>query len=164
MTDYAGLLGALVDGEVAFIVVGGAAATAHGAARLTLDLDVVYSRSQENLLRLAAALEPLHPYLRGIPPGLPFVLDQRTLANGLNFTLATALGELDLLGEITGGGGFDELMPYTIQLTLFGRTCLCLNLERLIFVKRAAGRPKDFEAISELQSLLDESRDQPKTD
>ena len=71
---------------------------------------------------------------------------------------------LDLLGEITGGGGYDELLPYTIQLRLFGRTCLCLDLERLIFVKRAAGRPKDFEAISELQALLDELRDRTTPD
>ena len=159
MIDFAALLRALVDGGVEFIVVGGAAATAHGAARLTLDLDVVYARSPENLVRLAAALQPYHPYLRGMPPGLPFVLDHRTLANGLNFTLVTMLGDLDLLGEITGGGGYTELLPFTMPLTLFGRTCVCINLQRLIFVKRAAGRPKDFEAISELQALLEEVDD-----
>ena len=86
------------------------------------------------------------------------MLDHKTLANGLNFTLVTMLGDLDLLGEITGGGGYDDLLPHTIQLTLFGKTCLCLDLERLIFVKRAAGRPKDFEAISELQTLLEEAK------
>lgn len=31
-----------------------------------------------------------------------------------------------------------------------------LDLEKLIEVKRAAGRPKDFEAISELEAILDE--------
>ena len=31
-----------------------------------------------------------------------------------------------------------------------------LNLERLIRVKRAAGRPKDLEAIAELEALLEE--------
>lgn len=159
MTNFEALLRALADANVDFIVVGGAAATAHGAARLTLDLDVVYSRSSDNLVRLAVSLEPYHPYLRGMPPGLPFVLDHKTLANGLNFTLVTDLGDLDILGEITGGGGYSDLLPHTIPLTLFGRTCLCLDLERLIFVKRAAGRPKDFEAISELQAILDESRE-----
>ncbi|HSS20564.1 MAG TPA: hypothetical protein VLL54_10850 [Pyrinomonadaceae bacterium] len=29
--------------------------------------------------------------------------------------------------------------------------------DRLIEVKRAAGRPKDFEAIAELQALIEES-------
>jgi len=39
---------------------------------------------------------------------------------------------------------------------LFGVECLCLGLERLIHVKRAAGRPKDFEAIAELEAILEE--------
>ena len=43
MTDLGRLLAALVDAGVDFIVVGGAAATAHGASRLTQDIDVVYS-------------------------------------------------------------------------------------------------------------------------
>jgi len=54
MTDFKALLGMLWRHDVAFIVVGGAAAIAHGSARLTQDLDIVYSRSQENLERLAA--------------------------------------------------------------------------------------------------------------
>jgi hypothetical protein len=34
--------------------------------------------------------------------------------------------------------------------------CHCLKLEKLIEVKRAAGRPKDFEAIAELEALREE--------
>jgi hypothetical protein len=49
------------------------------------------------------ALEPLSPYLRGAPPGLPFQFDVPTLDRGLNFTLVTSLGDLDLLGEICPG-------------------------------------------------------------
>ena len=156
MTDFPGLLKALIQGGVECILVGGAAATAHGAARLTLDLDIVYRRSSENTVRLAAALAPYNPYLRGAPPGLPFHLDGATLWNGLNFTLTTSLGDIDLLGEITGGGGYDELLPYAVMLDLFGIRCPCLGLERLIYVKRAAGRPKDFEAIAELEAILEE--------
>ena len=36
------------------------------------------------------------------------------------------------------------------------RDCLCLDLRRLIQVKRAAGRPKDLEVIAELEALLEE--------
>lgn len=53
MTDFSGLLRALAEAGVEFILVGGAAATAHGSARLTLDVDVVYRRTPENLARLA---------------------------------------------------------------------------------------------------------------
>src|SRR5690349_1365822 len=101
MTDFRALLKALTDGGVEYIIIGGAAATAHGASRLTLDLDIVYRRTTENSGRLAVALAPFSPYLRGMPPGLPFRLDGQTIWNGLNFTLTTTLGEIDLLGEIT---------------------------------------------------------------
>jgi hypothetical protein len=72
----------------------------------------------------------------------------------LNFTLTTTLGDIDLLGEITGGGGFEDLLPDSIVLSIFGHECRCLGLRKLIFVKRAAGRPKDFEAIAELELIL----------
>ena len=34
-----------------------------------------------------------------------------------------------------------------------GVRCRCLTLSKLIEVKRAAGRPKDLEAIAELEAL-----------
>ena len=96
---------------------GGVAAAADGAARATYDVDVVYGRSPENLARLAAALTPLAPYLRGAPPGLPFRWDAVTISHGLNFTLTTTLGDLDLLGEIVGGGGYEQLLPQSTAIS-----------------------------------------------
>jgi len=156
VTDFAALIPLLVANDVEFIIVGGAAATAHGSARLTLDLDVVYSRDNVNLERIVRALAPSQPYLRGAPPGLPFEWSVETLKKGLNFTLITTLGALDLLGEIVGGGGYDELKPETIKIEVAGAECMCLSLQRLIEVKRAAGRPKDLEAIAELVQILEE--------
>lgn len=46
MTDFRALLEALTKAQVEFLLVGGAAATAHGSARLTLDLDIVYRRTR----------------------------------------------------------------------------------------------------------------------
>src|SRR5262249_43008040 len=92
------------------------------------------------------------------PPGLPFHFDQATIKRGLNFTLTTSLGDLDLLGEVTGGGRYEDLLSDSVRLQLFGIECLCLGLERLIHVKRAAGRPKDFEAVAELEAILEERR------
>ncbi len=156
MTDFRALLRALVQGGIEFILVGGVAGTVHGSARLTLDVDVVYRRSPENIDRLVVGLGPYHPYLRGAPAGLPFKLDQPTVKRGLNFTLTTDIGDLDLLGEITGGGTYETLLPHTTIIEVFGVTCRCLTLRRLIEVKRAAGRPKDFEAVAELEALLEE--------
>src|SRR4051794_32831421 len=106
----------LVDAKIEFIVVGGAAAIAHGSARLTQDLDIVYRRTPENLDRIVKALEPLKPYPRGAPPGLPFKWDRRTVEFGLNFTLHISIGAIDVLGEIAGGGGYDDLAPHSVQI------------------------------------------------
>jgi predicted nucleotidyltransferase len=153
VTDFPSLIRILADSGVRFIIVGGAAATAHGATRLTQDLDIVYQRSTENIERLVSALAPHSPYLRGAPPGLPFVFDRPTVEAGLNFTLTTDLGDLDLFGEIAGGGDYAALRDHCIELELFGTRCLCVDLKKLIDVKRAAGRPKDFEALAELIAI-----------
>lgn len=158
MDEFQALLAALTEAGVEFILVGGIAAAVHGAARPTYDVDVVYSRSTENLERLVKALEPHHPYLRGAPPDLPFRWDRATLEHGLNFTLTTDLGAVDLLGEIANNETYETLLPATIEVELFGRQCRCLTLSRLIEVKRAAGRRKDFDAIAELEAIEEENR------
>ena len=101
-------------------------------------------------------MSTISPYLRGAPQGLPFRFDAETVLRGLNFTLTTSLGDIDLLGEITGGGSYEDLLPHSIPIRVFGVDCLCLGLERLIHVKRAAGRPRDLEVIAELEALRDE--------
>lgn len=159
MIDFAILLRALEAEAVEFIIIGGAAGIAHGSARMTLDLDIVYRRTRENLERVARALAPFEPYLRNVPRGLPFQWDVHTLSRGLNFTLVTSAGDLDIFGEIAGGGTYDSLLPDTILLEPFGIPCRCLDLKRLIAVKRAAGRAKDLEAIAELESLLEDETD-----
>jgi predicted nucleotidyltransferase len=158
--NFAELLPVLVQHGVRFIVIGGGAAIAHGSARLTSDVDVVYSREPQNIRNLAAALQNYAPYLRGAPPGLPFYWDENTIKNGLNFTLKTNLGDLDLLGEVAGGGSYVDLLPSSEEMNVFGIPCRFVTLEKLIQLKRAAGRPKDFEAIAELQALLEERRAQ----
>ena len=42
------------------------------------------------------------------------------MERGLNFTLTTAIGDVDLLGEIVGGGDFEALLPHTIVIDIFG--------------------------------------------
>lgn len=156
MTDFEALLRALAAAGVEFILIGGAAATAHGSARLTADLDVAYRRTPENIARLASALKGHRAYLRGAPPGLPFVWDERTIAGGLNFTLTTDLGAIDLFGEVVGAGSYDSLAGRCVEIEVFGIRCRCVDLPTLIRIKRAAGRPKDLEVIAELEALLEE--------
>ncbi len=155
MTDLPALVAALDDAGARFIVIGGMAGIAHGAARVTFDMGCVYSREPDNLQRLATALTRFRPRLRGAPPGLPFRLDEPTMRAGLNFTLDSDAGPIDLLGEVPGGGTYERLLPRSIELRVFGRPCRVVTLEALIALKRAAGRPKDLEAIAELEVLRD---------
>ena len=157
MTDFRALLRALADRGVEFILIGGVAATVHGSSRLTQDLDIVYRRSAENLDRLVQALRDHRPYLRDAAPGLPFQWESATLQRGLNFTLTTDLGEIDLFGEIVGGGRYEDLLGQTVRITIFGISVLCLDLPQLIRVKRAAGRARDLEVVAELEALLEEN-------
>lgn len=158
MTQFRELIRVLSDAHVEFIIVGGVAAFAHGAARVTQDVDVVYRRTPENLKRLVAALQPYDPYPRGAPEGLPFRWDERAVQLGINFTLKTTLGFIDLLGEITAGGTYDDLVRHSHPVEVYGTSCLCIGLDELIRVKKAVGRPKDFEAVAELESIREERR------
>lgn len=160
-TDFERVLRALHEAGVEFILIGGLAAVVWGASRFTRDVDILYRRTPENLQRLADALAPLAPYLRDAPPGLPFQWDAETLKRGLNFTLSSDAGPIDLLGEATGGGTYDALKDSAVQVEIFGVPCLCVSLRKLIELKRAAGRPRDLEVIAELEAQLEEQDSTP---
>jgi hypothetical protein len=148
-------LRALFDAGVEFVLIGGAAMQMRGSAHLTEDLHFCYARSAKNLERLARAMAPHHPRLRGAPENLPFRFDAATIKRGLNFALMTDLGALDFLGEVAGGGGYEAVKKNSDVMAIFEMDCLILSLEGLIRAKKAAGRDRDLEVIPELEGLLD---------
>ncbi len=150
------------EASVEYILIGGLAAIAHGSAYVTYDVDICYERSPANVERLCRALAPLRPTLRGAPKDLPFRFDPPTVLAGLNFTLETELGALDLFGEVAPFGQFPEVVEYSEIAELFGWRVRVLSLEALIRAKQAAGRSKDLLVIPELEALL-ELRKRPPT-
>jgi predicted nucleotidyltransferase len=153
--EFESAVQALCDAGVAFVVIGGLCATFHGSGRVTYDLDICYSRAPGNLRRLVKALAPAHPRPRDFPNELPFLWEEATLRNVSLLTLRTDLGEIDLLGEVTGLGTYDEVKARSIVVEAFGRRVSTLDLRSLIEAKRAAGRDKDIAALPELESLLE---------
>lgn len=143
----------LYDANVEFVVIGGVAMGLQGSAYLTKDIDFCYARTPKNMERLAKALEPFHPALRGVPPNLPFRFDAKTIAHGLNFTLSTDLGDLDFLGEVSGLGSFQEVLAASDVKDVGGVDCRVLSVEGLIKSKTAAGRPRDVYVLPELRGL-----------
>lgn len=143
----------LYDAGVEFVLIGGAAMGLQGSAHLTKDMDFCYDRSRHNLERLAKALQPYHPALRGAPSGLPFRFDAETISRGLNFTLSTDLGDIDFLGEVSGLGGFASVKAASNVMKIGGIKVHVLSLAGLIKSKTAAGRPRDLYVLPELKAL-----------
>ncbi len=153
--EFASAIKALAEEGVQYIVIGGLAGVFHGSAAVTLDLDVCYDRTAENLRRLARALAPYHPRPRGFAPDLPFVWDEVTLRNGGAFTLTTDIGDIDLLAEVPGLGTYSDMLDKSLVVRAFDCEVRTLSLSALIVSKRATGREKDIRGLPELEGLLE---------
>ncbi|MEZ6232776.1 MAG: hypothetical protein R3B68_01170 [Phycisphaerales bacterium] len=141
---------------VEFVVIGGQAQVLHGGLRPTVDVDVCYGRSRANLERLASALREIAPTLRGAPPDLPVRLDARTLEMGLNFTLSTRIGDLDLLGEVEPIGAYEQVLASAETYELPVGRVQAISLDDLIRVKEHIKRAKDAGSVEELRALKSE--------
>jgi len=146
----------LVEHGVRFVLIGGFAAAIRGSPVITGDVDMCYARRDENLERLAAALDELGAKLRGAPSDVAFQLDARTLREGDHFTFATNAGALDCLGTPAGTDGFADLDASATDEDLDGLVVRVASVDDLIRMKRAAGRPQDLIAVEWLAALRDE--------
>jgi predicted nucleotidyltransferase len=141
--------------KVKFVVVGGVAAAAHGSSRVTNDLDICYDPSDKaNLVALASVLSSWDAYPRGVEPNLPFILDDRTLFGAPVLTLTTNGGDIDVMDRIAGVGDYAAVRLHSQRISALGVRFRVLDLASLIKAKRAAGRPRDFEHLPELEALL----------
>lgn len=145
--------------DVDFVLVGGLALRSHGSAYLTQDVDVCYSRDNDNLKRIAEALKPLNPRPRGFPDDLPFVWDWTTLQHGTNFTFKTSLCDIDFLGELAGIGTYQDALENSVTMDLEGVSVNVLSIDGLIKAKSTAGRLKDQAGLEELYALKASSTD-----
>ena len=152
-SDFRAIFEALGKHDVGFVVIGAVALVLHGSARVTRDLDICYARERTNLDRLAKALRKFAPTLRGAPVDLPFVLDAPTLRAGLNFTLQSSAGDLDLLGEVTGIGDYPAVRRMSVDMHVYDGDVRVLSLDGLERAKRAAGRLKDLADLAEIREL-----------
>ena len=143
----------LVRYEVEFIVVGGVAAVFEGAPIVTLDLDIVYRLSPENVPRLAAALEEIHAVYND-PAGRRIVPDATKLNTIKLHLLLTDLGGLDVLRSIGDGQAYEDLLPQSSEYEVEGMRLRVLNLESIIESKEFANRDKDRAVLPILRRTL----------
>jgi hypothetical protein len=156
--DLRALLTPLVKHGVDFVMVGGMAGLSHGSSYPSYDLDIVYARDRENIERLVESLRDIGVRLRGAPTDLSFLLDARTIENGLNFTFITPHGDLDILGHADGAPSYEELRSNAPVRDILGIDIRVAAIEHLIAMKRAANRPKDRVAVEEYIGLADLQR------
>jgi hypothetical protein len=152
------LLEALDRNAVDVIVIGGIAGIVHGSAFTTFDFDVVYSRDEQNLERMAAALTELKVTLRGAPADLSFQPDARTLAAGCNFTFRSEYGSFDILGDAAGMRDYEAMRADARVEKIWGIQVRVASIDDLIRMKRAVGRPKDTAMAEELIAIAEAQR------
>lgn len=152
------LLGPLITHGVDFVLIGGQAGISHGSSYPSYDLDVLYARDHDNVVRLVAALDEIGVRLRGAPEDFPFILDARTIENGGNFTFITPYGDFDVLADAAGMPSYEELKSAAIDSEVFGHLVKVASIDHLIAMKRAAGRTKDKLMVEEYIVIADEQR------
>ena len=153
MIDLSNLIEKLLQYDVDFVIVGGFAAVAHGSTTLTQDVDICCNFSAENLMRLNDSLVDIHPVHRMTPQKLPLELTPESCTSLNNLYLDTDLGQLDCLSSVMGVGNFDQVRQSSCQISLPGGPCRVLDLDALIESKKAMNRPRDLEAVLQLETI-----------
>ena len=148
--DLAGLLRALVAGDVRFVVIGGIAVAAHRVIRATEDVDIVPDPEHANLDRLCDTLAGLDARLtrqpdRGIDAGVRAALRQ-----GRNLTATTQLGDLDVVQRLPGVPAFHDLDEDAWVAELSGTRFRVCSLEHLVAMKQARGAAIDQADLERL--------------
>ena len=159
--DFDRIVATLARHDVAYVLVGGMAAVAHGSTLPTEDVDVTPARDRANLDRLAAALAELGARIRveGEPAGVDFPCSGAFLAAmPMMLNLTTDAGDVDLTVQPSGfAHGYNDLAPRAVAIEVAdGVTINVAALDDIIASKRAADRAKDRAALPYLEALADE--------
>lgn len=140
-------------GGVKFALVGGFAGVVHGCTYVTQDVDICCDFSVDNLLALQKALKDLHPIHRMTPQRPKLKLTAESCAGFKNLYLDTDIGQIDCLGYIQGLGTYENLEPLTEIKDIGGLRIRVLTVDSLIRARKAMNRPRDKEAILELEAI-----------
>lgn len=154
MSDtYLDLLSRLAGAGVDFILIGGYACIAQGGSLSTVDVDICCDFTPENLLRIQQAIADLNPVHRMTPKRLPLALTAENCKNFKNLYLDTDLGQLDCIGYVQGLGDFNAIQSVCETIEVEGVRFEVLNLDALIQSKKTMNRPRDQEAVRELEAI-----------
>lgn len=151
--DLSALLEGLIEADIQFILVGGLAAVIQGAPVTTMDVDIVHSRSPENISKLFEFLKSVGAFYRRLDDRVmePKIEDLAGMGHAL---FATRFGPLDVLAVIEEGKAYEDLLEHTIDIDFRGHVLRVLDLKTLIELKTASKDSKDKRRLPVLKETL----------
>jgi hypothetical protein len=150
--DPRGLMAALDQQRVAYIVVGAVARVLRGADEVTHSIDIVPSMREENLRRLDAALADLDA--RQHNGNAPPPASREQLEPLLQ--LATNRGQLKIVPEPTGTGGYEDLRRAATREHIgHGLRPQVASLGDLTRMLSSLGREQDLPKVLDLRRLAE---------
>ncbi len=153
MSDLLSLLRRLSQAGIEFVIVGGFAGIVHGCTYVTQDIDICCAFAPDRLLALQKALAEVHPVHRMTPGRKPLELTGESAGLFSNLYLDTDLGRLDCLSTVEGLGDFAQVKAASEPVEVEGMCLSVLTLDALIRTRQALNRPRDREALKQLQAL-----------
>lgn len=147
--DAERILRALDEHGVDYVLIGGLAVQTHGHVRTTNDADLMPAPDPANLKRLAAALRSLDA--RVLNPGEEdTAIDAKMLPKATIWQFATRDGGIDVMHEVPGGRPYAELSERALHVRLGDVDVPVVDLDDLIQMKLARGRPTDLADVAAL--------------
>jgi hypothetical protein len=147
--DAERILRALAAHEVDYVLIGGLAVQTHGHVRTTNDADLIPAPDPVNLERLATTLRELDA--RVLNPGEEETpVDAKMLPRATIWQFASRDGGIDVMHEVPGGRPFAELRKRALQVRLGDIDVPVVDLDDLIRMKLARGRPVDLADVAAL--------------
>lgn len=147
--DAERILQALADHAVDYVLIGGLAVQTHGHVRTTNDADLIPRPDRANLERLATALRALGA--RVLNPGHEYTpIDAAMLPRVTTWQFATKDGGIDVMHEVPGSGPYAELSERALHVRLGDIDVPVVDLDDLIRMKLARGRPVDLADVAAL--------------
>ena len=159
MSDPLGLLQRLAQAGFDFVIVGGYAGIVHGCTYVTQAIDVCCLFTAEKLLALQEVLSDLHPVHRMTPGRRSLEITAENAVSFSNLDLDTDLGRLDCLSTINGLGDYTQVKRLSERIDMDGTVFCVLTIDALIQAKKAMNRPRDREAIYQLEAIRELRRD-----
>jgi hypothetical protein len=147
--DAERILRTLSEHGVDYVLIGGMAVQAYGHVRMTNDADLIPAPEPRNLERLATALRALGAHVLNSGQE-EMEIDASMLPRATIWQFSTRDGGIDVMHEVPGGDSYPALRRRAMHVQLGDIDVPIVDLDDLIRMKLARGRPVDLADVAAL--------------